>query len=193
MALTRKRQAHVEAEGPRRGFSGSGWNESLPRTPKAHSSWEFDQQSLTSIMATKATMWRSTKTETTQVSPLGLRELDLKNEIFNSSEFSVNSVANGGGGGGGGGGGLIAICILSSEPPDAIAAVCFRVAGEQLWGAWFWGNRFWLAFTVAEYYKSGQRRKSVEIGGKSVLLKLTHSNIIEKGILLINYTTLWIL
>lgn len=73
-------------------------------------------------MAMNATIWRSTKTETTQVSPLGLRELDLKNGIFNSSKFSENSVAKGGGGGGGGGGGLLGICTLKSEAPDAISA-----------------------------------------------------------------------
>ena len=85
-------------------------------------------------MAMNATIWRSTKTETTQVSPLGLLELDLKNGIFNSSNFSENSVENGGGGGGGGGdggdggdgsGGLIGICTLTSEAPDAISAVWY--------------------------------------------------------------------
>lgn len=154
----KKKQAHVEAEGPRRGFSASGWNDILPSTPNAHSWWELDQQSLTNIMAMNATIWRSTKTETTQVSPLGLLELDLKNGIFNSSNFSENSVENGGGGGGGGGdggdggdgsGGLIGICTLTSEAPDAISAVWYWVTSEQLWGVWIEGNDFGFTFIVA--------------------------------------------
>lgn len=154
-----KKQAHVEAEGPRRGFSASGWNDILPSAPNAHSSWELDQQSLTNIIATKATIWRSTKTETTHVSPLGLLELDWKNGIFNSSKFSENSVANGGGGGGGGGGGLICIWTLRSEAPDAISAVWYWVAREQLWLVWIEGNDFGLHWQLQEICRGREEAK----------------------------------
>lgn len=100
----------VEAEGPRRGFSERVWKESLPSTLSAQSWWEMVQQSLTTMVAKKATTWRITNTEITQVSPPPLlrRERDLKKGILWSwrpvaeAARSVENRIDGGGGGEGG-------------------------------------------------------------------------------------------
>jgi len=98
----------VEAEGPSRGFSDIVWKESLPSALSAQSWWELVQQSLTIMVAKKATTWRITNTEITQVSPplLLRRERDLKKGILWSwrTARSTDNRADGGGGGGGGGG-----------------------------------------------------------------------------------------
>lgn len=99
---------HVEEEGPSSGFSQSGWKDRRPRTLTAQSWWEFCQQSLTNMVATKATMWRTTKREMTQLSSL-FRVPDLKNRTCCSRTWSSAAserwaVC----------GGLISICICSA-------------------------------------------------------------------------------
>jgi hypothetical protein len=111
----------VEAEGPRRGFSERVWKESLPSALSAQSWWEMVQQSLTTMVAKKATTWRITNTEITQVSPPPLlrRERDLKKGILWSWRpvaEAARSVENGiDGGGGGEGGALISMWEWSLE------------------------------------------------------------------------------
>jgi len=72
---------YLDWEGPKRGFSGRGWNENLPRVPRTQSPWELVQQSLTSIVAMKTPIWIITNTDTTHVS-LRRRRLDFINGIF---------------------------------------------------------------------------------------------------------------
>lgn len=120
----------VEAEGPSRGFSERVWKESLPSALSAQSWWELVQQSLTSMVARKATTWRITNTEITQVSPPPLllrRERDLKKGIL----WSWGAVATGrsadngvDGGGGGGGGALISMWEWSEWSFEGSAILC---------------------------------------------------------------------
>ena len=81
------KRTHVDEEGPSSGFSQSGWKDRRPRTLMAQSRWEFCQQSLTNMVAAKATMWRTTKREMTQLSSL-FRVPDLKNRTCCSSTWS---------------------------------------------------------------------------------------------------------
>lgn len=60
-------KAHVEEEGPRRGFSKKGWKEKRPRARRAQSPAERPGQSLTNMVTKKATRWTTTKRETTHV------------------------------------------------------------------------------------------------------------------------------
>lgn len=70
-----RKSAHVDEDGPRSGFSASGWNENLLRDFRMQSPCDFLGQSLTSMVTRKVTRWRTTNRDMTQVfSFLGWRE-----------------------------------------------------------------------------------------------------------------------
>lgn len=57
-----KKKTHVKEEGPKRGFSLSGWNENLPRKGATQVPWNaFSGQSLTYIVKMKTTTLANTK------------------------------------------------------------------------------------------------------------------------------------
>jgi len=57
-----KKKTHVKEEGPKRGFSLSGWKENLPRKGATQVPWNaFSGQSLTYIVTMKITTLANTK------------------------------------------------------------------------------------------------------------------------------------
>lgn len=124
-------ETHVEAEGPSRGFSGSGWNENLPSCLSAHCPWEFPQQSLTIMVEAKAIKCRITNREMIHV--LSFRsDIRLKNgngifcSLSNSSALSsVDILGNEGGNGIGIGIDLISTQVWSLGAGLSAIWACF--------------------------------------------------------------------